>query len=158
MRSSMLKHRDAEEQDIFRYIPTAETPGFKRASPRAFQVLVVLLGHAIRFPTRLVPAYPNDLDAPSFGLEAIWTVDELAHICGCGRNTVGTTLTELAALGWIQKRGERDASGKYRGFWYRLLAPPSTEGETTTESEVASGSQIDELGCVGCDAQIGAHQ
>ena len=54
-----------EEQHVLPYLPTVETPGYKLASPRAFQVLVALLDHARRFPSRPAPAKSPASDVPT---------------------------------------------------------------------------------------------
>lgn len=187
----------AAEESIIRYLPTPETPGFKLASRRVFQVFLALLDHAIRFGGPQLPPQSNPASVDSSastprqsephsenlgevakdssasntavsipkkrrqvkrtrtsksrakanaipetpGLEAKWTVDLLAHACGCNRNTAGATLKELVILGWIRKSIGRHSGGEYSGFWYRLLIPPT---ELTTTAEHLYNSRADE--------------
>jgi predicted transcriptional regulator len=75
------------------------------------------------------------------GLEAIWTVGQLAHACGFNRNTAGAALKELVILGWIKKSRERHSGGEFGGFRYRLVVPPN---ELTTTAAHLYNSRLEQ--------------
>ena len=122
-----------------KFFPTPNTPGFALASPRAFQVLMALYAHAVghRLGSEVDSAEPPSDDGRSIPsidheacLEAEWTLDQLARVCGCHRNVAGGTLAELVDLGWIRKSLARHKGGEFSGFHYRLLVPPTTLNNT----------------------------
>jgi len=85
---------------------------------------------------------PPDCGSPqASAVQAVWTVEEIASVCGCNRNTAGAALKELVALGWIEKAIGRTKGGEYSGFWYALLIPPS---ELTPTAEHFYTTKVDQ--------------
>ncbi len=132
-----------------------DTPGFRLASARVFQVWHALVSHAQEFGRGIITGHGGNAEpddhAQEFGHGVVvggdgknvpvrvgydsvygeWTVDLLARACGVTRNTASTALWELGILGWVRTDRLRGTDGVYTGFRYWLLPPPA---ELTAEA------------------------